>query len=254
MKKIFYFGLAAAMVIPEFAGAADNNRRFQREVLTGLDIVTVQETVDYAPAAAPGELGYEVYQTTDAVDASDVRVFIPTTMYIRAGGGLNIGAASSKAKSGDTERKAKGGYTAQVGLGWNLSSYVRTEIDFQTMTLGFNHTDDNASYQSLGATLYFDFARRYVQTGDVTRRRRIVPFMGVGLGVGHYAFDGAGGADGLVLAAPRATAGLNIMFTDLIGIDIAYQYQLMIGDGFGWNDNSTTAGISNVIASFRMNF
>lgn len=253
MKKISYFCLMAAITVPGVADAA-NNKKFQSEIHRGLDIVTVRETVDVlATADAPGELGYEVYQTIDTVDASDVRVFVPTTMYMRAGGGLNIGAATSAAKSDVAEYDARGGYTAEIGLGWNLSSFVRTEIDFQTTTLNFAHTDNGASFQTLAGMLYFDFARRYVQTGDVTRRRTFVPFMGIGAGVGQYKFDGAGGADGLALLAPRAEIGFNIMFNDLIGVDIAYQYQLMISDGFGWHGD-TSAGVSNVVASFRFNF
>ena len=103
--------------------------------------------------------------------------------------------------------------------------------------------------------LYFDFARRYVMDGDITRMRHFVPFMGVGAGFGHYEFEGVGGASGAVIAAPRATFGFNIMLTDLIGVDIAYQYQMMIGNGFGWGvDNDSVTSVSNVIASFRVNF
>ena len=103
--------------------------------------------------------------------------------------------------------------------------------------------------------LYFDFARRYVQTGDITRRRHFVPFMGIGAGAGAYKFDGPGGADGFVIAAPRAVVGFNIMLTDLIGVDIMYQYQMMIGNGFGWNVRAGGVdNISNLMASFRVNF
>ena len=103
--------------------------------------------------------------------------------------------------------------------------------------------------------LYFDFARRYVQTGDITHRRAFVPFMGLGVASGFYQFDGTNGANGFVIAAPRAVLGFNVMLNDLIGIDIMYQYQMMIGNGFGWDVRAGGVdNISNVIASFRVNF
>ncbi len=45
------------------------------------------------------------------------------------------------------------------------------------------------------------------------------------------------------------------MFNDLIGVDIEYQYQMMIGNGFGWDARrGGVDNISNIIASFRVNF
>jgi hypothetical protein len=79
--------------------------------------------------------------------------------------------------------------------------------------------------------------------------------MGLGAAIGTYEFQGASGADGMVIAAPRATLGFNVMFNDLIGIDIAYQYQLMIGNGFGWGTSDGDASsISNLMATIRANF
>ena len=40
--------------------------------------------------------------------------------------------------------------------------------------------DKFATYRTVGGMLYFDFARRYVQMGDITYRRTFVPFMGLG--------------------------------------------------------------------------
>jgi hypothetical protein len=103
--------------------------------------------------------------------------------------------------------------------------------------------------------LYFDFARRYIQSGDITHRRTFVPFMGLGASIGTYEFQGTNGADGMVIAAPRATFGFNVMFNDLIGIDIAYQYQMMIGNGFGWSSSDGGVNsISNLMATIRANF
>ena len=255
MKKISYFVLLA-LVAAMPANANYSDQRFVAEVSRGLDIVGAESNAHVVPDAAPGELGYDVYMSADVVDSSDVRMFIPTDMYVRAGAGLNLGFATDKAKMAGKEYESSGSYTTQIGLGWNLSSYVRGEIDAQMSTFTFSDIHDfQANYQTLGAMLYFDFARRYVQTGDITRVRHFVPFMGLGAGFGHYEFEGANGSDGFVIAAPRATLGFNIMFTDLIGVDIAYQYQMMIGNGFGWGvRHGGVDNISNVIASFRVNF
>lgn len=255
MKKITCSILLALVAIMP-AEASRRQRILVSEVSRGLDIIGAESNAYVVPDAALGELGRDVYLSDGAVDSSKTRVFIPANMYVRAGGGLNLGFATSKAEFGDDEREAEDSYTTQIGIGWNLSSYVRTEIDFQTMTMKFEDLRDyQANYKTLGGMLYFDLARRYVQNGDITRMRHFVPFIGFGAGFGYYEFEGVGGADGVVIAAPRATFGFNIMLNDLIGIDIAYQYQMMIGNGFGWNtSNNGVDNISNVIASFRVNF
>lgn len=255
MKSAYSIGLLLVALLPNVSHAY-SDKQFRNEILTGVDIISARVNADVIPDTAPGALGADVYQTVGAVDTSDTKLFIPTPMYVRMGGGMNLGFATDQAKVGHNKYDASGGYTAQIGLGWNLSSYVRTEIDLQSMTLKFSDLDDvSANYKTAGAMLYFDFARRYVQTGDITRRRTFVPFMGIGAGFGAYDFDGANGADGFVIAAPRASVGFNIMLNDLLGIDVMYQYQMMIGNGFGWDvRRGGVDNISNIMASLRVNF
>ncbi|MBR5154017.1 MAG: hypothetical protein IKW57_04470 [Alphaproteobacteria bacterium] len=257
MKKISWFATVLAICGGvSTANAKYDDAKFQAEILTGLDLIGARETIEETPEYAPGELGREVYEIAGAVQPDDIQMYIPTSMYVRMGMGLNLGFATDSAMFNGTEYESSGSYTTQIGLGWNLSSYVRAELDFQNSLFKFSDMDNHqATYQTVGGMLYFDLARRYVQNGDITRRRTFVPFVGIGAGFGTYEFQGMGGADGFVIAAPRATAGFNIMFTDLIGIDIAYQYQMMIGNGFGWNVRAGGVdNISNIIASFRMNF
>ncbi len=256
MKKISYIGCLVVLLSAGVANAAYDADKFQGEIREGLDLIGARATINDVSDVAPGELGREVYEIVDAADTYGMQVFVPTSMYVRMGAGLNLGFATDKAEFLGQEYESSGSYSSQIGLGWNLSSYVRTEIDFQESTFKFSDLNDmQATYQTVGGTLYFDFARRYVQTGDVTRRRTFVPFMGLGVGVGVYEFEGANGADGVVIAAPRATLGFNIMFSDLIGVDIAYQYQMMIGNGFGWDVRAGGVdNISNIMASLRVNF
>lgn len=253
-KKISYVLLAAMATSPAYAKI--DASVFVREVTRGVDVVAAPRVAPDVIDDAPGALGAEVYETVDAVENIDMRMFIPTSMYMRMGGGLNLGFASSRATYLGDEYESSGSYTAQIGLGWNLSSYVRTELDFQTTTLKFSDVENlDANYQTLGGMLYFDLARRYVQLGDITHRRTFVPFMGVGAAFGAYRFNGTNGADGAILAVPRAVLGFNVMFNDLIGLDVYYQYQMMIGNGFGWDaPRGGIDNISNIMASFRMNF
>jgi hypothetical protein len=252
MKNITYFATALCLLCATNASATYSDKQLKKEVLTGLDVLVAPIT----PASAEGELGLEVYETEDAMSDTDTKMYIPTSMYIRMGGGMTSDFATSKANYFGTEHLSKQSYTAQIGLGWNLSSYVRTELDFQTTTLNFHKLDDlRANYNTFGGMLYFDLARRYVLSGDITYNRTFVPFMGIGASIGTYEFQGANGANGMVIAAPRAVLGMNVMLGDLIGVDIAYQYQMLIGNGFGWGaDNGGVDGISNIMATIRANF
>lgn len=257
MNKISYLTVFMIMCGITCANASNyTDKKFRNEIASGVDIVVAPTLAETIPEDAPGELGWAVYEYAGAASDDATKVFVPTSMYVRMGGGMNLGFATDSADFFGTEHKAKNSYTAQLGLGWNLSSYVRTEIDFQTSALKFQGLSDmRATYNTIGGMLYFDFARRYIQSGDITHRRTFVPFMGLGAALGAYEFQGTDGADGMVIAAPRAALGINIMFNDLIGIDIAYQYQMMIGNGFGWGaSNGGVDSISNIMATIRANF
>ncbi len=274
MKKISCFLLAGAVcALCADAGA----KSLTDEIRSGLknysghssarsrNHVGAQRTgaLIYQPLTAEnvgaGELGHEVFYDEQPVaydDDEGYRLFIPTSMYIRMGGGMNLGFATTKAHVGDEKYSSKDSWNLLVGLGWNMSSYVRTEIEFQRSSFRFSGLPgENAYYNMINGMLYFDLARRYVQSGDITYRRTIVPFMGFGMGIGMYDFAGDAGASGLSVAIPRAELGVNFMLTDMLGLDIYYQYQMLFEHGFGWN--TTRIGvdsISNIMATFRVNF
>jgi len=224
-----------------------------------IDTVVYQGPIADVDVTGVGEMGREVFYDEKPVeydDGEEYRLFIPTSMYMRAGAGMNLGFATKKARVGNETYPSKDSWTMLFGLGWNMSSYVRTELEFQRSIFRFNElADKKAYYNMINGMLYFDLARRYVQDGDITYRRTIVPFMGFGAGIGMYDFGGAGGASGLSVPVPRAELGLNFMITDMIGIDIYYQYQLFVERGFGWNTTKHSAdSVSNVMLTFRMNF
>lgn len=256
MKKISIISLFfAAAVACNGANAGYDDGIFRQEIQKGVDVASAHETVDTTEDAPIGELGMDVYKTQNEMSNSGLRVFIPTTMYVRGGAGINLGFASDKAGIGTENVELSGGWNTQIGLGWNMSSYVRTEIDFQNHSYGFSgYPDARATSNSVGGTLYFDFMRRYVYTGDVIRRRTVVPFMGLGAGIGTYEFQGLNGTGG-TFVAPRGVLGLNIMMTDLIGVDLSYQYQMVIGNGFGWNIRpGGVQSLGDLMLTFRMNF
>ncbi len=255
MKLAFCISILCASLYCVGANAAYDLKSFKREVKTGVDMFVAPTIAEIQPENAIGELGQKIYETPTQAKNPDHNIFIPTSMYVRMGGGLTLPFATDSANSFGTSYDIDYGYSTQIGLGWNLSSYVRTEIDFQHSELAFQDIKPNAQYDTIGTMLYFDFARRYVLSGDITYRRTFVPFMGIGASIGAYQFQGNDGADGMVIAAPRATLGFNIMLNDLIGIDIAYQYQMMIGNGFGWGAHrGGVDNVSNIMATVRANF
>ena len=78
MKKIFYLTvLPALLTAPAMAEYSDE--QFQSEVLEGLDLISVRENIDM-PEPAKGELGLDVYQTTDAGYNPDIKLYIPTSL------------------------------------------------------------------------------------------------------------------------------------------------------------------------------
>ncbi|MBO7509480.1 MAG: hypothetical protein J6T57_04370 [Alphaproteobacteria bacterium] len=259
--------------------AADVNKQFRREVRRGLSSGHGSGLVYYPSGSGNvgyrgtnatqganttrnvayddyGELGREVFYDRGKIDDSDYQIFIPTSMYVRMGGGLNISALTKKARFADSEHATRDSWNVSIGVGWNMSSYVRTELVFQESTFRFQELSDlTADYHTLNGMLYFDFLRRYVRTGDITYRRSFVPFMGIGLGMGTYDFAGPLGADGFVMAAPRIEFGMNFMLNDMIGLDIAYQHQMLIGHGFGWQTGrSGLDNVGNIMATFRIDF
>ncbi len=256
MKKIYALSFLATALISSGANATYDDKKFTAEISQGLDLISAEETFEYVQDDAPGELGREVYEVAGAINPDDIRLFVPTSHYMRMGGGFNLGFATSKADTNIGKAESKNSYSAQIGLGWNLSSYVRAEIDLQMSEFKFSGLDNTqATQHTIGGMLYFDFARRYVQMGDITKRRTFVPFMGIGAGFGTYDYQGQDGKDGMMIAAPRATLGFNIMLGDLFGVDVMYQYQMLIGNGFGWGtDCAKINNISNIVASIRMNF
>lgn len=256
MKKISLLSLfCATFVLCGGANAGYDDAKFRAEVLEGLDIIAARSNAHTVEDDAPGELGSDVYQKKNVVQNDGIGMYIPNDMYVRMGGSFNMPFATDKVDIYGDEVNMSAGWGVQLGLGWNLSSYVRTEIDFQLNEFGFSgYKDLNATAYQLGGTLYFDFARRYVRSGDITKRRTFVPYMGLGAGIGEYKFEGTSGSDGMFVA-PRGVLGFNVMLTDLFGIDIAYQYQMFIGNGMGWDAHKGgVQNLSDVMVSFRFNF
>lgn len=287
-SKILYF-LPVLLGFSTIATAASNDARFRKEVRDGLDIATWD--VELTPTEYKGgALGMEVYsmsnlsqeqccansdlyccnQPMDKTGArgDDYALYIPSNMYIRAGGGFNLNFGTSRATYGPANLKAKssGTWGMQVGLGWNISPFVRIEGDVQVRHFKFTDApwsayDLKAKTQSAGAMAYFDFMPRYKRTGDITRPSRVVPFFGIGLSGGAVDFAdagvdpiGFGHGDRSAYVAPRATLGVSFAVNEMMNLDIAYQYEMMLLGKFGWETDSGMKSISDVMVSLRFNF
>ena len=123
MKKISC--LVVAMLVAMPAHAKYSNRQFRNEVARGIDIVGAELNANVVPDDAPGALGLDVYQKVGTADNSGITMFIPTSMYVRAGAGLNLPFATDCAGFDGKKHESAGSYTTQIGLGWNLSQIIR---------------------------------------------------------------------------------------------------------------------------------
>jgi opacity protein-like surface antigen len=271
MKKYILYAIPF-ILCAQGAYAVHHPAKFKREVLDGLDIHSARHESP-RESEAPGALGREVYQTMGAGESEDYAAYMPTSMYVRGGGGYTIGFLSGHAGSPSGAAEVRDGYSVQIGLGWNLSKIARAELDFQFNKFRFDKdtewalepTDLSASATEIAGIVYFDLRKRYIATGDIVRRRTVVPFVGLGVGVGRFAFNNAlsdigpgiwlEGRNGTFIA-PQAAAGINFGITETLGLDLMYQYQMYVTRGFGWGPNLPNSGtsVSNIIASLRFNF
>jgi opacity protein-like surface antigen len=258
------------MLLAQAAQAAHYSEKFKHEVLEGLDIRATLQTPGFK---APGTLGHEVYKTADAGESDELNTYVPTSMYVRGGVGYTFGWMSGHAESSFGSAEIRDGHSVQIGLGWNLSKIARAEIDFQFNKFRFDKetawaiypTDLSASSTEIGGIVYFDLRKKYIATGDIVRKRTVVPFVGLGIGVGRFSFNNALSNIGPgiwiegnvgTFVAPRAEVGLNFGITESLGLDFTYQYQMKFSHGFGWGPNlpSGLTSVSNIISSLRFNF
>ena len=112
MKKISV--LALLMTTIGANAATYDADKFRSEILTGVDMIGARATVNEIPISAPGELGREVYEITGAINPDDIQMYIPTSMYVRMGGGLNLGFATSRAIFDGNEFESSGSYTTRL--------------------------------------------------------------------------------------------------------------------------------------------
>jgi len=246
--KRFLIILMAIISVPAFARY--DNVRFTKEIKEGLDILNAHQDddIDREAEYAAGELGKDVYGKIGSKEYDGTAVYIPTSMYLRGGAGLTLGAISNKIDGSEMSD----GYLLQLGLGWNLSSYTRVEIDLQNKNVRFKDFDEFGKIREIAGNLYFDLARRIVRNGDITIRRTFMPFIGFGIGTGTSIFDNSDGTK--LFVRPRGILGISLALTPLWNIDLSYQYSYMLTPNLGWNDSKWTHGFSDIMASVRINF
>jgi hypothetical protein len=244
MKRAALFFIALLATLPANAKKYD---AFTAEAKKGLDYVAVK----YKGDSADGDLGRTVY--TEKV-REDYDIFIPTTNYVRLGVAANIGLVSTSLVLNGEDKKYDFGLAENLGIGWNLYSFIRTEIDWGHSYVRYD--GGSANFDMLRTRIYFDLMRRYVLSGDVYYRRRIVPYIGVGGGAGWADFGNSGngqGHDSLAYGG-NAELGISFAFSDTNAIDLAAGYEYLFGSGFGWISPSKNFRNATVSLSWRSSF
>jgi hypothetical protein len=219
------------------------------EAKMGLDNVAV-ESQGYAP---DGSLGRAVY--TAKVEDIGLDIFVPTDNYLRLGAAMNFGAASSSMKIDGKDARYDIGISELFGFGWNLSSFIRSEIGWTHNNMKFENSD--ADFDMFNGTIYFDIRRRYVLQGDVTYRRKLVPFVGFGAGTGYASF-GQGetypGGDAFVYSGFGAL-GISFVFSDISALDLMIKHEYFSSaHRLGWEGDSKKFGNTGVSLSLRTGF
>jgi len=226
MKKILILPLALTIAVPVHAN-------FLSEIATGLDIR--MEQVHGTPRAA-GQLGRDVYVHHGNILTDDYRLHIPTTMYIRAGGGFVF-----------DDQNAMDGWTANIAIGLNMNQWFRWEMGYLQNNITLNDDSRITTHQIEGA-MYFDLIRRWRGTGDIANRRPVVPFIGTGVGAGLYTGDNINSG---MMWNPFVAMGVQFQISDLTGFDVTARYGWLMNADFDGRKDPTTF---NIIGALRFNF
>jgi hypothetical protein len=244
VKKIlflfFVFGVTAA--------SAAKYEGLVSEAQMGLDHVAVQHQ-GYAP---DGSLGRAVY--TEKVE-TDLDIYIPTDNYLRLGAAMNLGAASSTLKIEGKDKSYNFGISEQFGFGWNLSSFIRSEIGWMHNNMQFG--DSDADMDVVNGTIYFDLRRRHILQGDVTYRRKIVPFIGLGAGTGYASFSQGktyAGSNAFLWSGYGA-AGVSFVFSDITALDLMIRHEYFTSaHRLGWDGEVKQFRNTGISLSLRAGF
>jgi hypothetical protein len=212
--------------------------------------------------ASDGELGKSVY-TAKIENADGIDIFIPTTNYVRMGVGANLGFGSKKFDIGGKDTGFEWGLKEQFAVGWNLSSMFRTEIGWGREDMRFAGDDETvltgraeANINIARASVIMDLARRYVLRGDVTYRKRLVPFIGLGASGGYADFEDADAFEGHSgwVAGGHGMIGLGLAFSETNALDVTVMYEILYGKDIAWHEDAGYIGNAGVTLSWRSSF
>ena len=267
MRKLNVLFLISLFAIKTLFASPYNDYMFKKEIKEGLNIynieqksetkqvygsetdssesVTRNEYIETKSKDTPeGELGYEVYNKKNKIDT--LAIYIPTNMYIRGGVATNLNITSNKNIYFDDTNELYYLIIPELGLGLNLSSFVRTEINLSSNRMYFKNSFYAYSHQ-INTNLQFDLIKRYFRTGDIIRRNHLIPFIGGGVNFGEYNFEQKD-MNGYFIS-PEAIFGINIVLTNLLSFDVTYKHQFYLS----FNENKIINN-GNLFLSIRMNF
>jgi hypothetical protein len=234
-----------------FAPAGARYDAFKAEVADGLDHVAIGAR----GRASAGELGQSVYPSK--VDGEGLDIFIPTTHYVRLGAGANLGFASDGFDIGGTETDFDWGLSQHFAIGCNFSSMFRGELGWGHSDMRFAEMETKTAMDAGRVTVFMDLARRYVLEGDVTYRKHLVPFIGIGGTGARTEFNGADGIPGATAFAygGHAAAGLSFAFSETNALDLTVSHEILFTKGhFGWDEELKRFGYTNISLSWRSSF
>lgn len=245
-SKILF--LTSLLFIKDSLATPYNDYMFKKEIREGLDIYGTynsdnseenyiygkednlsvfdkKEKVLIKEEIPEGDLGMEVYTEKNKIDTFSM--YIPTSMYIKGGIGTDLKIITDKSIYFDDIENNEFYYSLQplIGLGINLSSFVRTEFNLSSNRTYFKNYLYAYSH-NIEADLQFDLVKRYIRTGDVIRRRHFIPFIGGGINIGAYAFEQKELYGHFI--SPEIIGGFNIVLTNLVSIDITYKHQFYL--------------------------
>ena len=187
--------------------------------------------------------------------ASESVKFIPAPLYVRLGAGSNLGFAGSSFDIGGTPVKYNWGPVMQFGLGWNMFSFMRSEIMWGHSEMRFPGNAE-ANFETGRVALYIDLVRRHAACGETRCIRRVTPFVGGGAAGAWAEFNEINGIEGKnsLLYGGHGSAGFGFAFSETNAVDLMVTHEILFGNKFGWDDEAKRFGNTSITVSWRASF
>ncbi len=251
MKKSLVLLLGAVAILTSMpANAVISKYGLSEEIFYGLDaeqIKNVHSKIDDSEVVFDKNES-NLYPGFNAIRDSWFYVFIGGGAIIPMDFKINDATDSEIAKL----EYQNVGWNAMGGIGANLFSFMRTDVEMGIHNLSFENnstsivlSSDSLKVRNLTAmgNIYFDLFGRYYTTGDSVWKNGFTPYVGAGCGLSYIDLP-----DMKISGVPvindadyqfawQAMAGFSFSITDTFNVDIGYKYI-----NFGKYDNDIISG------------